>query len=450
MSTINETPVTVSGDRASVERSIERKPDGVTAEYTVRPTAATTVEVAVVEEILSGIPSDDIGFHPDHEPDTWSVEDNDVRFEATVAPGESYTTVLGVRTGGEATTPFVGRPRIESASTVDAHPDDVDSSVDGAATESVDDVDEVFGAVPAEDDLAADLDGAEEADLEVEATDLGEGDAFDPDDPFSEPVDDADEETETDPSPDATADATGRTFEVGGPDATGEEWGDGVIAPPPIDEEDDAEADAADGDSTTGADPVADARTEGGTEGTVAGTDSAAAPPAAGDGSLAARLAAEIEAGEVPDEDLNALRDALGGADGGSPDSGVEPTDALRIDHLQSRVEDVAAYGAAVETFLDAYGSPEAFAREVTEETDAVRDALETGLESAAEERAALRETVEDDLAAVRDERETLAAEVEDATDRLDALEADLEDLQGLEESLSDVEEALADVEESL
>lgn len=172
-------------------------------------------------------------------------------------------------------------------------------------------------------------------------------------------------------------------------------------------------------------------------------------------GSLAAALAAEIRDGEVDDEDLEELRDALGVevGTGGAADSGGA-VDA-RIERLQSEVADLQAYTDALESFLDENGDAqtliEEFRTELDEAVERVDDVddrvdstlqeVETRVEEATDEiEATIEERVADHIEELRSDIEALEQQVEDGVDdeRLDAIESDISDI---EDELSDVAE---------
>jgi archaellum component FlaC len=188
------------------------------------------------------------------------------------------------------------------------------------------------------------------------------------------------------------------------------------------------------------------------------GHDDGTAAAVAG-GSLAAALAAEIRDGEVDDDDLEELRDALGVEidAGGATDSGGA-VDA-RIERLQSEVADLQAYTDALESFLDENGDAQTLIEEfrteldeavervdgVDDRVDSTLQKVETRVEEATDEiEETIEETIEervaDHIEELRSDIEALEQQVEDGVDdeRLDAIESDISDI---EDELSDVSE---------
>ncbi|MFP9191958.1 AAA family ATPase [Natrialbaceae archaeon A-CW1-1] len=149
---------------------------------------------------------------------------------------------------------------------------------------------------------------------------------------------------------------------------------------------------------------------------------------------LGARLAAEIREGDLSDADLETLRDALDvegdtGGDSGATETGLSGSDQAKIDHLQSRVDELAAYTSALESFLDDNGTGEQLIEEFRTQVSTFEGDLAT---------------VEEQLDETVDTVEANATAVEAVDDRTETLESDLEDVS---ESVTDVESALEDVE---
>jgi hypothetical protein len=172
-------------------------------------------------------------------------------------------------------------------------------------------------------------------------------------------------------------------------------------------------------------------------------------------GSLAAALATEIRDGEVDDEDLEELRDALGvEADAGGAAAASGAVDA-RIERLQSEVADLQAYTDALESFLDENGDAqtliEGFRTEledtggrvddIEDRVDSTLQEVETRVEEATDEiEETIEERVTDHVDELRADIEALEAQVEDGVDD--------ERLEAIEEDISDIEDELSDVSE--
>ncbi|MFB6136328.1 MAG: hypothetical protein ABEJ04_06175 [Halobacteriaceae archaeon] len=125
--------------------------------------------------------------------------------------------------------------------------------------------------------------------------------------------------------------------------------------------------------------------------------------------SVASALAAELRAGNVPEEDVEELRAALG-ADG--PSNSLE----VRFRRVQRTVEDIAAYKDALEEFIDDNGTGAEAIETLDEDVAAVENRLDD-VEERVEEVAAVHEDVaaiEEDVASLRDAVERNSAWRED------------------------------------
>ena len=92
-------------------------------------------------------------------------------------------------------------------------------------------------------------------------------------------------------------------------------------------------------------------------------------PVGGAESSLVSSLAAEIRTGEVDDDELDVLRDALGETSNGSVDA--------RIEHLQTKVSDLEAYTTALESFLDENGDAQTLLRELRTEFEEATETVE-------------------------------------------------------------------------
>ena len=155
---------------------------------------------------------------------------------------------------------------------------------------------------------------------------------------------------------------------------------------------------------------------------------------------LAAALAEAVREDAVADEDLATLREAL------SPEPTPPTSVQVRIDRLQSQVEDLSAYTGALETFLDEEGEGraavagfradlEALTAEVGDLDDAVGSLDERVVD------------VEGEVDALDAELDTLSADLEALDEEVSAVAGDLEETRGLVEDVDDeLDRRLADL----
>lgn len=395
-----EEVVTAASDGVTVEKSFEPDDFPVPAiAFVIRSERDEAVSVRLVDSVPDGVAAEDVGFHPKYGAEFWDVEGETIVFEREFDPDEEYTTVYGLR-GGDAENPerFLSEPDLE----------EVDPPLAADSGQVVRDV------IDSDASAAADDEETEEA----PAVSL---DLADPDDESTgDGADAGGVELGGDGDEDATADA------VGTDDATSDDSGT-----------DDSEA-AGD------AQPV-----------DLAGVDTAdagATPQVAADSSLVAALAAELRRGDVDEDAVVDLRDALG-VDLASASVGA------RIDHLQSAVADLEAYTEALEAFLDEEGTAEQVLEGLRDEVAATQDRLDE-IEETAESALETAEAVDDELEAVHSSVDDAAADATAAVEATESLREDLESLESdvgeatearldeLESSLEDLEAELSDVAE--
>lgn len=97
-----------------------------TVDFRVRSERDDGVTVRLADAIPDGVPSGDLGFHPDYGGDDWSLAGDNAVFKRSIAPGEEYRTIYGIRTDDHDPDRFMTDPEL----TVDAP--------EGSATESTD------------------------------------------------------------------------------------------------------------------------------------------------------------------------------------------------------------------------------------------------------------------------------------------------------------------------
>ncbi|MCG1002828.1 MULTISPECIES: hypothetical protein [Halobacterium] len=392
------------------------------------------VTLRIVDEIPDEFGIDQIGFHPEYGSEHWTASgDGVVRFEREIEPGESFTTVYGVRMEeGQDETPFLSAP------TVELDGEDIDDVV---PPESTDVVRELAGGdrdtVPGlEDDaeeagLEADIEGSIES-LEEEDAEILEGDVDLGDEPSDdEELDTEDEAFEAEPEPSTEPESEGFGGEQPEPDADDEE----PLAEP-----------EAEGFGEEEADTEEPAELEPEPAPSSVGFDA---------GDLVATLAEAIRNDEVSDDDLETLQDAFGG---------VPNSTQVEIEHLQSRVSELEAYTDALEEFLDEEGTAQQLVSDVEDEVASLSAALddlddelgevEASVEDAAGDREQLRERVADVEAEVdavddlHEDVERLRGDVDAIDERLEDTEDAVMEVDELEDDLDDVSEDLEDLED--
>jgi len=424
-------PVSVTTGEVRVGKAFEADRFPVPAiAFEIESLADEPIRIRLVDDIPESFPMEGVGFHPDYEGDNWTAyRDNRVAYERTLEPGESVLTVYGIRIDGpEEADDFLEEPEIELIEHGEAA---ATGDVLGRETTQV-----------VRDALSGDDSGGM-GELGPEALlDDGADDAPAPRDRIENPVTvvgDRDESVtavevdagadegavEPDPETEETADDETDESDDTVPSATAAE----ALDPRSAVDSEATEADEADSEAEAEADESAETDT----------TDEAPPAPSGstvGAESVAATLAAEIRAGTVDDDDLAVLQEAF---------EGEVPTSVdVRVDRLQSRIEDLLAYRDALADFLDENGTAEEVVSDVSEDLADLTERIESLDASLAEADA--------DRADLREDVSTATDRIDDVADRIDAVAGDLEDLETTAETLGErldvVEELESDIED--
>jgi predicted nucleic acid-binding Zn-ribbon protein len=448
--------VTVSADGISVEKRFERDEFAVPAvEFTVQSNREEPATVRLVDHVPEEFPMDSVGFHPDYENDNWTAfKDHRVEFEREFGPGEEVVTVYGVRLEeSDRAVDFMGEPEIAGVSvgSDDVPPDPLASVTDendaSMDANSITDIVSEEGNQVVRDVIAGERDTlpglGDDEPAEPATAGAGEpAEAGAPDSTEAEmaevdPIEDLGATGDADNAADEPAVAADPLTEpaaesVGEPDSTGE--------PEPTVEPADVEIDSASADGPDGVGEVVTAE-----------------PDLPATGNVASTLAEEIREGSVSDADLAVLRQEL--------DVALPESTNVRIRHLQSRVEDLAAYTEALEEFIDENGTAsqvlenvETFGDEIGE-LDAAVDALESEIDDvrdSEDERQAI-DDLEDGVQALReDHSETservaaLESEVGSVSENLEATREELREVRADLEGVQELESEIASIREEL
>ncbi|MEF8913938.1 hypothetical protein, partial [Natronomonas sp.] len=421
----SEDLVTVSRGGIVVEKSFEPNDFPVPAiAFVVRSERDEPVSLELNDTVPDHVPGEDIGFHPKYGAEFWEFDDGEIVFERDFEPHEEYTTVYGLR-AADTDNPeqFMSKPEIES----------VDPPLDEDADDVIGEVVDSAGAGGAEPEVGeggAEADGSDPVgvDIDIAEPDEGESAADDPEPaiervPTEEEVADDDEPVEP--------------IDLSDP---GEESADLAVEESVEDDEDESTETEVDADAEADAQVAEDASTPDESSPTAvpsAAVDSDGAVEGAESG-LAATLAAEIRNGEVDDDDLDVLQDALGAET-------VDNSVGARIEHLQSEIADLKAYSEALEEFIDENGDAQQVIEDIRADFEAATERLDD-MEDRTSEAVEIAESVDDRLEESLDESEARVEELlEEGEERLDTLAEDAE--ARLDET---VETAEAQVDETV
>ena len=402
-----------SGIEAGKSYEAERFPVPAIS-LTIRSEREDPVTVRLADRVPEDVSMDDVGFHPEYGSEFWSVDGHTLVFERELEPEEEIETVYGLR-GPEADEPerFLGEPTIEALTGDDNGNDDEGGGGGGV----LDDVNEpLVRSATFEDD--SDEDATTEAEVGTDDPGAMVAGAAAPTDGSTENEADGDR---------GTATQEGIMNEEGRPDierieeenaATNAETG-----PVPDEEAPNLPAESVGSASSDG--DASDGDVDGG-----------AAEDVDTENGLAAALARELRAGRIDSEDRETLREVLGPRD----------SVTVRIDRLGSRVEELAAYADALESFIDENGSARKLVRRQSERIDVLDEDMEGLTEDAASNRA--------DVETIEGEVETIEEDVEAFQDAIAGLDEDVEQIDGYFESVEgnfeEVEERFENLESRL
>ena len=462
-----DSTLTVTEGDVTVEKSYAEDEFPVPAiRFRLVSAAEETTTVQLVDEIPEAFPMESVGFHPDYESDNWTAyKDHRVEFSRALDPGEEVITVYGVRLDDDDDpADFLHPPSLDDRAVGDdvgpdgiddilGHDDNVVREVLSGERDSLpglDSADADDPAIPldaaapavAETDDSLDESGPVDADAETpvdaaapDPLDAPEtSDATDPTprsvdddlrhavtrhdaaetaeaDESAAPLDDSGAESDDGPTTDDEPDAGVPSTGAKGPDIPADPLAD--ESTPATDTEDGETPVTADADDET-RDAAPETPDAADADDDAAALDAPASLTAA-PGSVVAALAAEIESGEVREEDVDRLREALA--------PGLPRSTDLRISKLQSKVEDLSAYSDALAEFIDDNGT----GSELIEALDAELDDVQSELDALHGRLSG----VEDEQGEVRDAVDAASDRVEEAVDRADAVDDKVAAVEG-------------------
>jgi archaellum component FlaC len=400
--------------------------------FRIRSEREEPVEVRLADWVPEEVSMDDIGFHPEYGSEFWSVEGHTLVFERELPAGEDAETVYGLR-GPDAENPelFLDDPAIE-----------VRAGRDGGGR-LLGEANDPLVRSPTPEGNGEDAGPADESAVEegLEPSNEDASGTDDPDGPSTGTTVPDEGETGADDRDDSGNNDQGGIESAEGSDAAPTEDGtmdDDTTTETDRTDDGTAETNTAETDTadTATAGPESDEADEPIDD---IGTDEAGEFGYPGDGrenTLAATLARELRAGRVEEDDRETLRDVLGPRD----------SVTVRIDRLQSRVEEIAAYADALESFIDENGSARQLVRRQTERTETLAEDVEAVGEEASTNRADV-ERIDDEVEAIDDEVGTVERDVEAFREAIADLD---EEIERVDDRFENVEERFGGIENRL
>jgi predicted nucleic acid-binding Zn-ribbon protein len=107
--------VTISSEGVTVTKRFEADEFPVPAiAFEFASNRDEEVHVRLTDPVPENIEVEDLGFHPEYGSEYWTIDDDTITFERSLAPQASYTTVYGIRaTGSDNIQQFLAEPTLE-------------------------------------------------------------------------------------------------------------------------------------------------------------------------------------------------------------------------------------------------------------------------------------------------------------------------------------------------
>lgn len=449
--------LTVSDENIVIEEHLTRKNDGWVISFSITSKCESAVAIRISVPMPDVSAMLDTGFHPRHKPRDWEMENDVLTFEDEVPRDEPLQILLGVVLVDDKDVSLsLPEPTIVASQPVDSADEAVLGGEDaplfrnstiGAGNQSQPSADGPGSNDDLNETADPDLDPDEATEPAQGSSDIETGDQDDADSATAT-NDEAGISNDVSSSPgDADTDSD-TAFDM---DRLSEFSAD--IAGDAADSDDGAAGPTADTDASEGEpDSFGEFLTSQADEAPEAAEDSLdPAPdadperPADGADDVLAKLLDQLESTDEESDRLQALRAKL------APES-QKATD-VRIQHIQSRMDDLAAYTEALEGLINKHGTASSFMEEIERELDDLNtqvDSIRNQTQSAETERRDFEERladVESSVEAVGDDlrssTEDLSAELDTLRDTVDSRERTI---QTLRETVNDHDERLESV----
>ncbi|WP_416841576.1 hypothetical protein [Haloferax sp. DFSO52] len=249
---------------------------------------------------------------------------------------------------------------------------------------------------------------------------------------LEDPTQEADDESETAVDDGEESDAVDSTEPQADPENPETPSDDTLFDEEPHDEEGDEVESTSEEESSTGTDEDHERDQERSTD-EDSQLDAAELDTESDDDSLVDALVTELSTRDLSEDERTVIREALGVSAPTSVD--------VRLRHVQNRVDDLAAYTTALESFLDENGTAEQVLDDLQTETESMRDDIER-LESALTASKEAIKIVEQQVTELEDRM------VDEATfeERLDELDGQFVSESELDAQLTDLSDDLAEI----
>lgn len=425
--------VTVSDENVAVEEQLSRKNGGWVISFTLTSKQERPIAVRISVPMPDEPTRQDVGFHPRHEPQTWGIRDGILTFEDTVPSDEPLQILLGIVLVEDVTL-SLSEPTIDLSQPIESAEDEEVLSEEAPLfrSNSVDVADEPSapsGPAPTNDGTVDQRDSDDAAEFDDDgvtsdsqaAPSMDEGpsleEAFDLDhlDEISEgieelPADDLGVDSEASPGTESSS-------------PEDDAFGDFESAT--VDEE--ATVDTAE-------EPTLSAEQ---------------APESGSADDVLSTLIEQLESSDPEDDEVKALREQL------LPES--QKSVDVRLQHIQSRMDDLAAYTEALEGLINKHGTASEFMSKIETELDDVSaeiEAVRSETAAADNDRQEIRNRLSGIESSVEEVDDDLRARLDNMYEELDSIRESVEhqdeQVQSLRETVSDNDEELENLDDRI
>lgn len=427
--------LTVSDENVAVEEELARKNGGWVISFTLTSQCGSPVAVRISVPMPDEPARQDVGFHPRHEPESWGLRDGILSFEDTVPADEPLQILLGiVLVGDEDVTLSLSEPSIELSQAMDSAEDGEDaekapifrsSSMRDVGQSSVDSDASTESATT---DSSIQSDSGESTSAAESGSQSG-GDIFQS--PDAEPAEASDE---TSPVSGINMD---KLNEISNEIRTEQEAEDFQTGQEPELDEEDSDDGPSDGFLAPYAKNPQDVEVSEDSE-----PAEKEASPVSDTEDILSTLVERLESADPDDDDIETIRKHL------VPES--QKATAVRLQHVQSRMDDLAAYTEALEDLINEHGTASDFMSKVEENIDDVRSqvtSIQNEFDSAETERNELRERVDGVESSIEELDDDLRGRTENISEELESMREKMDSRDGkvrnLRESVHDHDDEL-------
>lgn len=429
--------VTVSDENIAVEEQLSRKNGGWVISFTLTSKRQSPVATRISVPMPDEPDRQDVGFHPRHEPQTWGIRDGVLTFEDTVPAEEPLQILLGiVLVEDEDVSLSLSEPSIELSQPIESTDDEEIFAEEKPIfrSNSVGVADDADGAAPTGSPTSHD--GPLDPDQSGESAT-----APDESDVASQPESSASADRERSLEETFDLDRLSEVSEEIHEQSTEDMINDDARSP---DTESDTPEERPFGGFESTPEATEGAAVDGSTEFSSSTERSVTVDS---DDDILSKLVDQLESADAEDDDVETLREYL------MPES--QKSMDVRMQHIQSRMDDLAAYTEALEGLIDEHGTATEFMSKMESDIDDVSteiEAVRSETTTAETERQEIRDRLSGVESTIEEVDDDLRARLDNLYEELDSIRESIEEqenqVQNLRETVYDHAEELDTLQE--